>query len=705
MVPDLCKEGGSCIFSWAQFALHSKSCDLQVARNNEEHHTKDISSRRLVVRRGQPFTITLHIHPVVRGFFQILKKVTLVAQTGKQPSKTNKTKVKFPITSQGNPKWWSAAVEDRDFCSWTISVTTPADAIIGHYSLLLRASRRTEYLLGHFTLLFNPWEREDAVFLENEAQRREYLLNQNGLIYLGTSDCIQPQPWDFGQFEINVIDLSLNLLEVDKEVNQWSNPVHVTRVLGTLLNDRKKKSILTTPQTQDSWDMRFLYKRRGSLPILWHWLTGQGRQVPDGQGWVLAAVTCSVLRSLGIPARVITIFDSAQDTKGDLTVNEYYDEDGLQTGENQGSRICIFQVSTECWMARPDLPPGYGGWQIVDSSLQKEGRADVLVTCDLVPVRAIKEGALELSPVVPALFASLNASCAVWMKGRNGTVVRADASPKYVGNNISTKGVGGDRCEDITQNYKCHEGSPQKRELLEKVWKERAEAGKINGLSLSPETSGPLYMLLDSSSCLPLDGNFELAVKFFNYTSEERAVELVIGIQAMDYNGVTKAQLYKKKLSLTIQENEVRTISTSLSSSQFMQSPPENSILRLTAVATHTDPEISYFAQQDIAICKPQLTIEVPEMVSLHEPVTASIYVQNKLDSPMEDCVITAFGRGLIYRERLGSVRPGNSLYCQIQFTPTHVGLQRLTVEVDCNMFQNLIGYKNINVVMPLSPA
>lgn len=42
---------------------------------------------------------------------------------------------------------------------------------------------------------------EDAVFLENEAQRWEYLLNQNGLIYLGTADCIQEETWDFGQVQ------------------------------------------------------------------------------------------------------------------------------------------------------------------------------------------------------------------------------------------------------------------------------------------------------------------------------------------------------------------------------------------------------------------------------------------------------------------------------------------------------------------------
>ncbi|XP_001364606.1 protein 4.2 [Monodelphis domestica] len=687
-------------------ALYIQSCDLQIARNHEEHHTTGISSRRLIVRRGQPFTITLHFRPPVRGFFQVLKKVSLVAQTGEEPSKTNRTKLKFPITSLGNPKWWSAAIEERDFQTWTISVTTPADAIIGHYSLLLRVSRRTQYLLGHFTLLFNPWAQEDAVFLENEAQRKEYLLSQDGFIYLGTSDCIQPQPWDFDQFEVNVIDLSLSLLEVDKKVDQRNDPIHVTRVLGALLNDRKEKSILTTSQIQDSKDERFLYKRRGSLPILRHWLTGQGRQVPDKQAWVLAAVTCSVLRSLGIPARVITIFDSAQGTGGALTVNEYYDEDGLQAGEDQGSRISIFQVLTECWMTRPDLSSGYGGWQIVDSSLQKESGHNVLGSCDLVPVKAIKEGALGLSPVAPVLFASLNASCAVWIRSKDGTVTRADSSPKYVGNNISTKGVGGNRCEDITQNYKYHEGSPQKRELLEKVWEESAKPGNVNGVSISPETLEPLHMLLDSSSSMPLDGDVDLAVKLFNHTNEEKTVDLVIGIQAMDYNGVTTTQLYKKKLFLTLHDNEVRTISTSLSSSHFVQSPPENSILRLTAVATHTDPETSYFAQRDIAFCKPQLIIEVPEMVKLYKPVVASITVQNKMDSPMEDCVITVFGRGLIYREksyRLGSVWPGNFLYHQIQFTPTHVGLQRFIVEVDCSMFQNLMGYKSIHVVMPES--
>lgn len=50
---------------------------------------------------------------------------------------------------------------------------------------------------------------------------------------------------------------------------------------------------------------------------------------------------------------------------------------------------------------------------------------------------------------------------------------------------------------------------------------------------------------------------------------------------------------------------------------------------------------------------------------------------------------------------RLGSVRPGNTLCTQFQFTPTQLGLQRLTVEMDCNMFQNLTSHRSVTVIAP----
>lgn len=49
----------------------------------------------------------------------------------------------------------------------------------------------------------------------------------------------------------------------------------------------------------------------------------------------------------------------------------------------------------------------------------------------------------------------------VWKCREDGTLELTDSNTKYLGNNISTKCVGCDRCEDITQNYKYPEGTGQ----------------------------------------------------------------------------------------------------------------------------------------------------------------------------------------------------------------------------------------------------
>lgn len=47
-------------------------------------------------------------------------------------------------------------------------------------------------------------------------------------------------PVRFLQFESDVMDLSLDLLGVDKQVEEWSQPAHVARVLGALVSDRRE---------------------------------------------------------------------------------------------------------------------------------------------------------------------------------------------------------------------------------------------------------------------------------------------------------------------------------------------------------------------------------------------------------------------------------------------------------------------------------
>ena len=78
-----------------------------------------------------------------------------------------------------------------------------------------------------------------------------------------------------------------------------------------------------------------------------------------------------VCRALGIPCRSVTNFVSAHDTEQNLTIDNYYDKDGEKIEGRSGDSIWNFHVWNDVWMARPDLPKGYDGWQAIDATPQE----------------------------------------------------------------------------------------------------------------------------------------------------------------------------------------------------------------------------------------------------------------------------------------------------------------------------------------------
>lgn len=65
----------------------------------------------------------------------------------------------------------------------------------------------------------------------------------------------------------------------------------------------------------------------------------------------------------------------------------------------------------------------------------------------------------------------------------------------------------------------------------------------------SLKTAETLYMFLEAPSSLYLGGNAQFSVNLVNPSDQEKAVQLAIGVQAIYYNGILAAELWKKKLS------------------------------------------------------------------------------------------------------------------------------------------------------------
>ncbi|XP_008402044.1 erythrocyte membrane protein band 4.2-like, partial [Poecilia reticulata] len=93
---------------------------------------------------------------------------------------------------------WSCSINATSSHSVTLSVTPPADAPVGKYSLSIELGRPSA-VKESLVVLFNPWCQNDWVYLPDEKERQEYVMNEQGHIYIGTAHCFSPMFWDFGQ--------------------------------------------------------------------------------------------------------------------------------------------------------------------------------------------------------------------------------------------------------------------------------------------------------------------------------------------------------------------------------------------------------------------------------------------------------------------------------------------------------------------------
>uniref|UniRef100_A0A3P9QFK6 Protein-glutamine gamma-glutamyltransferase 2 n=1 Tax=Poecilia reticulata TaxID=8081 RepID=A0A3P9QFK6_POERE len=440
--------------------------DLHSDTNNNEHHTSEISVTELIVRRGQAFKLTLKLsQPFNLGFDQLIMTVV----TGKDPSEDLGTKSRFGVPgrslhSASAKAVWKAELQrgsSPETGVLVLIVSPPADAPIGEYTLSA-SFKDKEKVLANFSVLFNPWSSDDWVFLPKEEERREYVLNEQGIIYRGGGDYISPMFWDFGQFEQGMVKICLKMLDLN--VKYWLNPaddvsarcspIYVSRVVSAMINSSDEGGVVMGNWGNDySGGFPPTYWS-GSYAILKQWYNSYYRSVRYGQCWVFAGVMCSVMRLLGIPCRVVSNFQSAHDTNKNLTIDNYFDNNGAMERESKDS-IWNFHVWVEGWMRRPDLAKDgkYDGWQVVDPTPQE--RSEGLFCCGPASVTAIRNGEVDLKYDVPFVFAEVNADSVYWLVSIE-TKIFSDT--ETVGQNISTKAVGSYKRVDLTNTYKHREG-------------------------------------------------------------------------------------------------------------------------------------------------------------------------------------------------------------------------------------------------------
>ncbi|KAK2915533.1 protein-glutamine gamma-glutamyltransferase E-like [Channa argus] len=685
-----------------------KGVELNSKNNNTEHHTSVISVDELIVRRGQRFTVSLKL---TQAFNPDLNPLTVVAATGTSPSEDRGTKSRFGIPdnvmrSPSAKAIWNIELHKNSFPSMGIlilTITPAANTPVGQYVLSVKHQDQ-EMLLAKLVVLFNPWCPDDWVFLPDEKERQEYVMNEQGIIYRGSRNYISPMNWDFGQFEDSMVNICLKMLDVNNKFlkdpasdeSARCNPIYISRVVSAMINCNDDRGVL-----QGNWGSSYAggvspSQWNGSYAILKQWFKTNCSPVKYGQCWVFAGVMCSVMRLLGIPCRVVTNFDSAHDNDANLTIDVYHADYGVRERESKDS-IWNFHVWVEGWMKRPDLAGDgkYDGWQVLDPTPQE--KSEGVFCCGPASVKAILNGETDLKYDVPFVFAEVNADCVDWLVKANGSKVIISSDTKRVGKNISTKAVDSNKRMDITDSYKYAEGSEKERDVFNYASGNNSFLRTARVNALSDMEFKPLSMRFEEVT-KPINGK-DVHLNLVLQSTTAKQLSINIGVQALTYNGKVADNIQGERKEETLQPGKDLSIPIRVPFSVYNKYMMECDSMRVSALVAEK-PGTEYLVMNNVVLQNPPISIKVSGEMRLNREINVEVAFMNPIDEKLKDCTLTVSGSGLMEEQKhtLPDLLPNTRARVLFALVPYKIGEKTLIADISCSSFKNIKTSCTVNV-------
>ena len=155
-------------------------------------------------------------------------------------------------------------------------------------------------------------------------------MNEHGEIYLGSSENPEANPWYYGQFERAALLTALHILDQAQLLPQNRfDPAIIVRLLSSKIcsNPGSQDGIFPSAFDRSKFSVNSnLYTSSSS--ILMQYLNTGGQTIRadnSGTDWQHAAVLCSLLRAVGIPCRIVTVYHAACRNDGSETNDFHWD--------------------------------------------------------------------------------------------------------------------------------------------------------------------------------------------------------------------------------------------------------------------------------------------------------------------------------------------------------------------------------------------
>ncbi|KAM9552590.1 coagulation factor XIII A chain-like [Salvelinus alpinus] len=667
--------------------------DMMQNENKSDHHCHLYEGKNniLIVRRAQEFQMTLQFNQPVNPSdkFQVEFYIGLDADV------LNGTKIIISFDGSQTGNWTGRMLQQQgDEC--VVGITPSANAIIGKYYTTVavigsNGVSRTQKDSGtDFYLLFNAWASNDEVYMPNEEERQEYVMNENGFIYEEESG--GGRQWYYGQFAEGILDACFQILDDSHMplVNR-GDAVKVCRIGSAMMNSQDDRGVLVGNWSDDY--------SLGTAPTFW---IGSDQillqyvnkgPVSFAQCWVYAGTFNTFLRCLGIPARVITNFNSAHDNTGNIITDLVFNSVGNQLELNERltrDSIWNYHCWNEAYLSRLDLPAdqNLGGWQVVDSTPQET--SDGYYRCGPCSVKAIKEGMLGYQFDGPFVFAEVNSDVYKHkLNTQTGKTELLSVDTTYVGMKLLTKSIGGNNEPmDITETYKYPEGSSKDKETMknaERTYRTHMQYDDEQGVQMTLEIP---------QERVKIGQNFQMAVVFRNLSEDTRTIHGFLVGSTIYYTNIQRAQFKQETFDVTLHPMETSRVQVGVLAQNYMPQLGCQSSLRFVVTAKSMENNQDMTAIQIVNLKGPELAFAISGPAKVNQEVYVKVEFTNTFPFSLHDVRMAMQGPNFLsYRERLYSeISTGASITWIESCVPTRSGNTMIYAVLDCSVLGNVQG-------------
>uniref|UniRef100_A0A182QTX5 Transglutaminase-like domain-containing protein n=1 Tax=Anopheles farauti TaxID=69004 RepID=A0A182QTX5_9DIPT len=659
------------------------------------------NASQLVIRRGQEFLVKLICNRAIVPKVDAISLVLAVDPIASEwISHGHGTVVYMLLQTEDNPdedsdsdwgaKVRSVSVGEDGSNELLIAIRTSPNASVSKWTLTINvksegSEQSSSYQLDRpFYLLYNAWCEEDPVYLDDEEQRNEYVLEDMTMIWKGNERSFHPRKWKLGQYEENILDCALWLLGDVARISATyrGNPIRVCRALSGVVN------------SNDNYGVEYY---RTEHPVLY------------GQCWVFAGVLATLCRALGIPCRIVTNFSSAHDTEASLTVDVYLDEEGNVMKNFSRDSVWNYHVWNEVWLKRRDLgTAAYDGWQVIDGTPQEF--SDGAYKLGPAPVEAVKSGLVNMLYDCDFVFAEVNADKVFWRYRGPGTSLKLiQKDTAGIGQFISTKAVGRDEREDITHNYKCGEQSSEATITMLRalklgqncLTKHYLKQVKVDDRSSIKHQGREVEFELELNDRALVGESFNIVLRIRNVSeAETHTVSGRIHLNHILYTGKNIKTITSHPFSMAVEPNGEETIEVPIAFDDYYEPGMDEAIFKVTSFAVIEGADYEYFSQEDYSLRKPDVELQLTGEPVLRASVKITAAFYNPLPIPITDGSFQIECSGLCKTLTIPVASIDARDRCEIVFmiVPSFMGNTQVSAKFQSNELSDIEGSLNFEV-------